>query len=103
MLERPTVHDPPRPDQVGHDNGGYPEPQLAVVRDEFAVRRGGAIAGVYDVGGVGVVDHLRRCDVVVEPAPLVEGDDEDRIVEVTVVGQGMVGVGNKPLSEPYIR
>ena len=81
---------------------GDPEAELPVVRDELAVGRGGAVAGVHDVGRVGVVDDPRRGHVVVEAAPLVERHDEDGVVEVTVVGQGVIGVGDEPFAEPDV-
>ncbi len=40
--------------------------------------------------------------MVVEAAPFVERYDEYRVVEITVVGQRVVGVGDKPLAEPDV-
>lgn len=54
---------------------------------------GGDVVGVVHRGRVGVVDHLGRSDVVEEPAPLVERDNEDGVVQVAGVGKGVVGVG----------
>src|ERR1700731_3697138 len=47
-----------------------------------------AVPGVVDVGRVGVVDDLRRRHMVEEATPLVEGDDEHRVVQVPRAGQG---------------
>ncbi len=46
-----------RSHQIGHHDGGHPEAELPVIRDELPVRRRGAVARLYDVGRVCVVDH----------------------------------------------
>ena len=81
---------------------GTRNPSCRVVGDQLAVGRGGAVPGVVDVRRVGVVDDLRRRHVIVEPAPLVEGDDQHRVVQVSGAGQGVIGVGDEPFAEPDV-
>ena len=81
---------------------GTRKPSWRVVGDQLAVGRRGAVAGVVDGGRVGVVDDVRRRHVVVEAAPLVEGDHEHGVVQVAGVGQRVVGVGDEPLAEPDV-
>ena len=88
--------------QVGHHDGRHAEAELPVVGDQPAVGRRGAVAGVVHGRRVGVVDDPRRRHVVVEAAPLVERHDEHRVVQVTGVREGVVGVGDEPLAEPDV-
>ena len=102
MFER-ALMDHMAPGQVRHHDGRHSEAELPVIRNQLAIRRRRAIAGVIDIGGVGVVSDLRRRHVVEEAAPLVERDHEDGVVQVTRAGEGMVGVRDEPLAEPDIR
>ena len=75
---------------------------MGVVGHQAAVGGCGAVAGVVDGRWVGVVDHLRGPHVVEETAPLVEGDDEHRVVQVARTGEGVVGVGDEPFAAPDV-
>ena len=98
VFERPVVDDPCG-SQIGHDDGRHPEAQLAVVRDQLTIGRRRAITGVVDRRRIGVVDDARRRNVVVEATPLVVGHDEHSVVEIPVVGEGVVSIGDEPLAE----
>ena len=102
VLERSFVHNAARAHQIGHDDGRHPEAELPIIRDELAVRRRGAVPGMYDVGRVCVVDNHRWWYVVIETTPFVKGYDEYCVVEITVVGQRVVGVSDKALPQPDI-
>src|SRR6185312_10816771 len=88
--------------QVGDHDGRYPESELRVVRYQLAVGGGGAVARVVDVRRVGVVDDSRRWHVIVEPAPLVKGDNQHGVVQISGAGQGVIGVGDEPFAEPDV-
>ena len=53
--------------QVGHYDRRYPEPQLLVVGDQLPVCRGTAVARVYNIRQVRVVDDHRWRHVVIKP------------------------------------
>jgi hypothetical protein len=40
--------------------------------------------------------------VIVEPAPLVEGDNQHGVVQVSGAGQGVISVGDEPFAEPDV-
>ena len=103
VLERPCMYQPARAHQVGHDDGGDPEPELFVIRDELPVGRGGAIACVHDIGRVGLVNDHGWWYVVVKAAPFVKSYDQHGAVQVAVVGHCVVGVSDKALTQPNVR